>query len=319
MANGIDWFRWHHGSVNDPKFGLVARKAAARVGDVIAVWALILEQASASAERGVFGAIDCEATDFLLGAEDGTTARILDAMQGRGLIDGGRVTRWEERQPKRERVDNTAAERKREQREREKRERDTANTGSDAGVTPSHATSHQVTPREEESREEKKNNDDNSAGAPAAAVAVVVADQPDELDHPRAAPMPPREDPPDAAEPAIALAVALRKLGVDAKFTHPAVLGWVAQKIPMQVLHAAVATAREQKGPTVKIAPNYLVPIIRDLMNPPAAPPQSYGKPAPPIQVRKPQGMDPKGTDESYDEYDARIRAAEAARRGPNP
>jgi hypothetical protein len=67
MANGIDWFRWHHGSVNDPKFGLVARKAAARVGDVIAVWALILEQASANTERGLFGAIDCEATDFLLG------------------------------------------------------------------------------------------------------------------------------------------------------------------------------------------------------------------------------------------------------------
>ncbi|WP_312517275.1 hypothetical protein [Massilia sp.] len=88
----------------------------------------------------------------------------------------------------------------------------------------------------------------------------------------------------------------------------------------MEVLHAAVATAREQKRPAVKIAPNYLVPIVRDLMNPPAAPAQSYGKPAPPIQVRKPQGMDPKGTDESYDEYDARIRAAEAARRGgPNP
>lgn len=317
MANGIDWFRWHHGSVNDPKFGLVARKASARVGDVIAVWALILEQASASGERGVFGAIDCEATDFLLGADDGTTARILDAMQGRGLIDGGRVTRWEERQPKRERVDSTAAERKREQREREReqRERDSANNGSSAGVTPSHAMSHQVTPREEESREEK-NNDNNSAGATAAAAAVVVDDQPDdEPDYPRAAPMPPFEEPPQDPAPAIALSVALRKLGVDAKFTHPAVLDWAERKIPMEVLHAAIAAAREQKGPTAKIAPNYLVPIIRDLMNPPAAPAPVYGKPAPPIQVRKPQGMDPKGTDESYDEYDARIRAAEAARR----
>ena len=137
MANGIDWFRWHHGSVNDPKFGLVARKAAARVGDVIAVWALILEQASANTERGLFGAIDCEATDFLLGADDGTTARILEAMQGRALVDGERVTRWEERQPKRERVDNTGTERKRQQRERDK-----ANSGSGAGVTSGHAMSH---------------------------------------------------------------------------------------------------------------------------------------------------------------------------------
>jgi hypothetical protein len=151
MANGIDWFRWHHGSVNDPKFGLVAKKAGARVGDVIAVWALVLESASANIERGHYTDIDCEATDFLLGADDGTTARILAAMQGRGLIDDGHVTRWEDRQPKRERVDNTATERKRAQ-----RERDSATDGVSADVTPSHATSHQVTPREEKSREELK-------------------------------------------------------------------------------------------------------------------------------------------------------------------
>jgi hypothetical protein len=153
VANGIDWFRWHHGSVNDPKFGLVAKKAGARVGDVIAVWALMLEQASANTERGTHGAIDCDATDFLLGAEDGTTARILEAMTGRGLIADGRIVRWDERQPKRERVDTTAAERKRAQRERE---RDNTPAGDMEAVTPSHTTSRQVTPREEKSREEKK-------------------------------------------------------------------------------------------------------------------------------------------------------------------
>lgn len=156
MANGIDWFRWHHGSVNDPKFGLVAKKAGAGRGDVIAVWALVLEQASANAERGAFGDIDHEATDFLLGAEEGTTARILAAMEARGLTTNGRVTRWDERQPKRERVDTTAADRKRAQRERARdSERDNNTDGDKADVTPSHATSHQVTPREEKSREEK--------------------------------------------------------------------------------------------------------------------------------------------------------------------
>ncbi len=25
MAGGIDWFRWHHGSVTDPKFQLIAK------------------------------------------------------------------------------------------------------------------------------------------------------------------------------------------------------------------------------------------------------------------------------------------------------
>lgn len=167
MANGIDWFRWHHGSVNDPKFGLVAKKAKARVGDVIAIWALVLEQASASTERGQFSDIDCEATDFLLGAEDGTTARILEAMQGRGLISGDRVTRWEDRQPKRERVDSTATERKRAQRERERdSERDSDMDGEKSDVTSCHATSHQVTPREEKSREELKTPHTPQGGQP---------------------------------------------------------------------------------------------------------------------------------------------------------
>jgi hypothetical protein len=159
VANGIDWLRWHHGSVNDPKFGLVAMKAGARVGDVIAVWALVLEQASANTDRGAFGDIDHEATDFLLRAEEGTTGRILAAMEERGLTKHGRVTRWDDRQPKRERVDTTAADRKRAQRDRERErdsQRDDGKDGVSSDVTPSHATSHQVTPREEKSREEKK-------------------------------------------------------------------------------------------------------------------------------------------------------------------
>lgn len=163
MANGIDWFRWHHGSVNDPKFGLVAKKAGARVGDVIAVWALVLEQASANVERGMCGDLDTEATDFLLGADDGTTSRILGAMRGRGLITDRRVTRWDERQPKRERVDTTAADRKRAQRDRE---RDNAPTGDVETVTPSHAMSHQDTPREEKSREELKTPHTPQGGQP---------------------------------------------------------------------------------------------------------------------------------------------------------
>lgn len=169
MANGIDWFRWHHGSVNDPKFGLIAKKASARVGDVIAVWALVLEQASANVDRGAYTDIDYEATDFLLGADDGTTARIVEAMRARGLITGNRVTRWEDRQPKRERVDTTAAERKRAQRDRE-RERDEQcdddKDGVPEDVTPSHATSHQVTPREEKSREELKTPHTPQGGQP---------------------------------------------------------------------------------------------------------------------------------------------------------
>lgn len=141
-------------------------------------------------------------------------------------------------------------------------------------------------------------------------------DVPAEPDNPRAAPMPPRVEPPESIDPAIVLSTALRKLGVDATFTQPAVQAWASQKTDMAVLIAAVGLAREHKGETVKIHPNYLVPIVDKLLNPQVASTTSYAKPAAaPTQVRKPQGADPKGTDESYAEYQARVDAFEAARR----
>lgn len=162
MAGGIDWFRWHHGSVTDPKFQLVAKKAGVRLGDVIAVWAFVLEKASADAERGTIGQIDFETLDFLLGTDEGTAARILDAMTARGLIEGTRVAKWDERQPKKE--DESANERKRRQREREHAERMAGLvTGEESrDVTPCHAD---VTPghaREEKRREEEKKTTSSS-------------------------------------------------------------------------------------------------------------------------------------------------------------
>lgn len=145
MAGGIDWFRWHHGCVTDPKFQLVAKRAGVRLSDVIAVWAYLLEQASAAVERGDYGDIDAEAVDCLFGFDDGVTESIIGTMQARGLIEDGSIASWEKRQPKREREDSNSAERKRQQRARE----------ADANnATPSHAKSRQEKPREEESREE---------------------------------------------------------------------------------------------------------------------------------------------------------------------
>lgn len=118
MAGGIDWFRWHHGSVSDQKFILIAKKAGASVAEVIAVWACLLEAASASDDRGKFGAVDYEAMDCALGMRDGTAQAVHEAMAARGVVTpGGDISAWEKRQPKRE--DDTAAERKRRQRERE--------------------------------------------------------------------------------------------------------------------------------------------------------------------------------------------------------
>ncbi|MFM9928248.1 hypothetical protein VLK31_35135 [Variovorax sp. H27-G14] len=157
----MHWFRWHHGTVTDPKFGLIAKKAGTSVAEVIAIWAYLLEAASASEERGHPGTPDFESIDFALGVDEGATARVYGLMQDRALIDSdtGRLAAWERRQPKRERDDETSSDRKRRQREREGASVTAAVPPSHTesiSVTPCHATSRQVTPRGEERREDKK-------------------------------------------------------------------------------------------------------------------------------------------------------------------
>ena len=161
MAGNIQWFRWHHGSVTDPKFKLIAHKAKQSLATVIAVWAFLLEQASASDERGAFGDVDCESLDCLLGLDDGSTAAIMLAMEGRGLVEGGSVSAWEKRQPKRERVDENSTERSRAFRQKKHQE-----TPEDNDATPSNATQHQETPRVEKRREEEKTEEAPSAKSP---------------------------------------------------------------------------------------------------------------------------------------------------------
>lgn len=153
MAGGIDWFRWHHGSVNDPKFGLIAKKSGASVAEVIAVWACLLEQASTADDRGNPGDPDFEAIDYGLGMADGTAQRVYERMRERSLIDTetGRIAAWEKRQPKRERSDDNSSERVRAF--RDKQRQDEPGNGAE---TPCNATKRQETPREEESREEEK-------------------------------------------------------------------------------------------------------------------------------------------------------------------
>jgi len=152
---GMDWFRWHHGSVTDPKFQLVARKTKARVADVIAVWACILEEASQAEERGNPGVIDFESIDCLLGLDDGQAMSIHTAMGDRSLVTpDGRVASWDKRQPKREREDNTNADR-----QRAFKAKHSQVTPGNATVTPGNAKKHLEESREEESREDKKTED----------------------------------------------------------------------------------------------------------------------------------------------------------------
>lgn len=170
----MDWLRWWHGTVSDPKLRWVARKAAAPLACVIAVWAALLEAASniaggeAGVTRGDVAGFDCEAHDALLDVEDGTCARILAAFVDKGMVQAGRIANWEKRQPKREDAGDpatgakSATQRKREQRERDRASvacaSDAAKQGHDESraVTHSHDASRNFTTdkrREEEKRE----------------------------------------------------------------------------------------------------------------------------------------------------------------------
>lgn len=166
----MPWLRWYQGTAFDPKFRVVARKSGQRVGDVVAVWAFLLEQAGGAADRGHPGAVDFETIDEALGMDEGAARAIYAAMVDRDLVDAdGRIMSWDKRQPKREREDPTAGERKRKERGRKGKGPDSPDDGPNGGgvtddappshadgddVTPCHATSRHVTPRGEERREE---------------------------------------------------------------------------------------------------------------------------------------------------------------------
>lgn len=152
----MDWFRWHHGSVTDPKFQLVARKAGASLPDVLAVWAFILEKASASENRGCFGCVDAEALDVLFNfpGTETRTADVLRVFDERGLTQDGRVVRWEERQPKREREGDNSTARVQAHRAKQRHE------------TPRNASDSHETPRVEKSREEKKEGERRATRIP---------------------------------------------------------------------------------------------------------------------------------------------------------
>lgn len=151
---GMDWFRWHHGSVTDPKFQLVARKSGGSLTDVLAIWAFLLEKASAATDRGCFGEVDAEALDVLFNfpSTETRTANILRVLEERGLTDGGRIARWEDRQPKREREGDSSTSRVQAFRAKQHQ------------ATQGNATKRHETPREEEKRVDEKDTPQTPRG-----------------------------------------------------------------------------------------------------------------------------------------------------------
>jgi hypothetical protein len=157
----MDWFRWWHGTLTDPKFQWVARKSGQPFTAVIALWVALLERASgvtqgdAYVTRGDVTGFDCDDHDVLFGLDDGSCSKIFEAFIAKGMIADSRIAKWEERQPKRE---DSSAERTRAYRDRKAKE--SSVTNGDVYVTQSDEERRDETPRGEEIREEDESSTD---------------------------------------------------------------------------------------------------------------------------------------------------------------
>ena len=134
----MNWLRWYCGSVADPKFAIVARRAKTTRANVVATWAYLLEIASQANERGNVTQCDAEAASVTLDIETSLIKAIFDAMRNKGLIENEHLPAWGKRQPKRE--DDSR------ERTRLYRAKKTPVTQCDAPVTQCDAKDTQVSP-----------------------------------------------------------------------------------------------------------------------------------------------------------------------------
>lgn len=219
----MDWFRWWHGTVTDPKFQWVSRRCGLPLAQVIAVWACLLEcastatQGNADATRGNVASFDCNDYDVLLGLDDGQVEKILTAMRDKKLIVDGRIAGWDGRQPKREDSGNpntgalSSTERSRNYREKKRLEETQCN------AEQRNAT--QSNDRREEIREETNTH------TPSATAQISIV---------------------------------LRKHSISANPSHPSVIALAEQGVDLETLEACCKEVRESK-PNETIAIGYVL------------------------------------------------------------
>ena len=98
----MEWVRLYHDMPSDPKWRVIAKKSGQRIGDVIAVYAFMLTNASGNAvKRGVTQGFVSEDVAAAIDLEEAGVTAILDAMEGK-VVKSGQLLGWEKRNPKRE-------------------------------------------------------------------------------------------------------------------------------------------------------------------------------------------------------------------------
>lgn len=116
-----------------------------------------------------------------------------------------------------------------------------------------------------------------------------------------------------------AIASLLRENGVEGTAEHAIVRSWAKDpRINRDLLGAAITRARKSR-PEHPMPLRYLESAVLTLLEKQDAPARQPAPPAIPqiaaSAQRKPQGNEPKGLDESYDDWQARVNAFEQAQR----
>ncbi len=142
------WYRLWSGMPNDPKWRTIARQSQQRIGDVIAVFLHVLDNASNASERGRTENLNPEDIASALDLDTQQVDAILAAMQGR-VMEGEAVAAWEKRQPVRE---DGSAERSKAWREEQKAKKERERQQQNAADHTPNATERTETPREEKRR-----------------------------------------------------------------------------------------------------------------------------------------------------------------------
>jgi hypothetical protein len=123
------------------------------------------------------------------------------------------------------------------------------------------------------------------------------------------------DDQPRESKRATAIAALLREDGIEATSGDAIVLAWATDpRVNKELLALAIERARKFK-PGEAIGLVYLDKAVQTVLQKQSTP--ATALPAAPQQApqRKPQGIDPKGTDESYEDWQARVAAYEQAQR----
>lgn len=161
----MEWFRWYHGTVADPKFTVIAKRAKQPRHVVIACWTAILEHASTRSDRGCLEEIDHEEIAASLDLETEQIEAVYQAMVDKGMIVDGRLKSWEKRQPKRE--DSTGAERKGRWKRKKNEDQERMGTHGNACGTQENETERLERARTEQNRtEERREEKPSSSSSP---------------------------------------------------------------------------------------------------------------------------------------------------------